>query len=111
MTPTRVPVKSKPPAGHWLVYSEAPSNVAIPAMSGSSGTDRMPDAATTNGAANCSPVAVSISHSQASSSNVIATTDVSSRTSRRRSSRSATKLRYASISGCVGMVSVHTQSC
>jgi hypothetical protein len=53
----------------------------------------MPEAATTNGAANTSPAAVSTAHSAASSSNVMATTSVLNRISRRRSSRSATKLR------------------
>ena len=71
----------------------------------------MPDAATTNGATKVSPSPVCSHHSAVSSSKVIAVTSVSKQMSRRRSSRSATKLRYASISGWAGMVSVHTHSC
>lgn len=85
--------------------------VSIAGIDGSNGTDRMPVVATTNGATNDSPVAVATSHSAVSSSNVIATTSVSKVMSRRRSRRSATKFRYASISGCAGMVSGHIHSC
>jgi len=80
-------------------------------MSGSNGTERIPDAATTNGVTICSLRSVSRCHCAASSSKVIATTPLSNRMSRRRSNRSATKLRYASISGWAGIVSVHTHSC
>ena len=111
MTPTRLPLRSTSSLGQRLVNSEVPAKVSIPAMSGSSGTERMPDAATTNGAANDSPASVFTVHVASSSSNVIATTLVLNRMSRRRSSRSATKLRYASISGWAGIVSVHTHSC
>nr|WP_230205016.1 carotenoid biosynthesis protein [Parafrankia elaeagni] len=57
------------------------------------GAERIPVAATTNGATNSSPAAVSTSHEASSSSNVIATALVSNRMPRRRSSRSATKFR------------------
>ena len=93
MTPTRLPVRSTSCLGQRLVNSEVPANVSMPGMSGSSGADRMPAAATTNGAANGSPASVSTVHSPASSSKVIETTLVLNRMSRRRSSRSATKLR------------------
>ena len=71
----------------------------------------MPEAATTKGATNVSPVPVCSVQVALSSSKVIAVTSVLKRMSRRRSSRSATKFRYASISGWAGMVSVQTQSC
>jgi hypothetical protein len=93
MTPTRFPVKSKPSLGQRLVNSDVPAKVATPGMSGSSGAERMPEAAITNGATKDSPVSVCTSHTAASSSNTIATTLVSNWMSRRRSSRSATKLR------------------
>ena len=71
----------------------------------------MPEAATTSGATKDCPAHVSINHSPASSSKVIATTSVLKDMSRRRSSRSVTKLRLASTSGWAGIVSVHTHSC
>jgi hypothetical protein len=99
MTPTRLPERSKPSLGQWPVNNDAPLKVSIPGKSGSSGTDRMPDAATTNRATIGSPAWVSTVHAAAASSKVIATTLVLKRISRRRSNLSATKLRYASISG------------
>ena len=50
MTPTRFPVRSKPSFGQRLVNNDVPAKPAIPGMSGSSGTDKIPEAATTNGA-------------------------------------------------------------
>jgi hypothetical protein len=97
--------------GQRLVYSEVPVKLAIPEMSGSSGADRIPEAATTNGATKDSPLSVRTTHAAASSSKVIATTLVLNAMSRRRSSRSATKFRYASISGWAGIDSVQTHSC
>ncbi len=93
MTPTRFPVRSKPSFGQRLVNSDVPVKVLIPGMSGSSGTDRMPDAATTKGAVNDSPAAVRSTQAAASSSKAIATTLVPNAMSRRRSSRSATKFK------------------
>ena len=93
MTPTRFPVRSKPSFGQRLVNSDVPAKPAIPGMSGSSGTDRMPEAATTNGAVKDSPASVRTSHVAVSSSKAIATTLVLNAISRRRSSRSATKFR------------------
>ena len=52
MTPTRFPVRSKPSFGQRLVNNDVPAKPAIPGMSGSSGADKMPVAATTNGALN-----------------------------------------------------------
>ncbi len=62
MTPTRLPVRSTSCLGQRLVNSDVPANVSIPAMSGSSGADRMPAAATTNGAVNDSPASVFTIH-------------------------------------------------
>ena len=93
MTPTRLPVRSNPARGQRLVNSDVPAKESMPAMPGSSGTDRMPEAATTNGATNRRPVSVSSVQTAASSSKVIASTVVPNVMSRRRSSRSATKFR------------------
>jgi len=111
MTPTRLPRRSTSPRGHLLVNSDVPVKLSIPGMSGSSGADRMPAAATTNGATKFSPASVLTTQFAAASSNVIATTVAPKLMSRRRSSLSATKFRYASISGWAGIVSVHTHSC
>ena len=74
MTPTRFPVRSKPSLGQRLVNNDVPAKPAIPGMSGSSGTDKIPEAATTNGAVNVSPASVCTDQTPAGSSNVIATT-------------------------------------
>ena len=74
MTPTRFPVRSKPSFGQRLVNNDVPAKPAIPGMSGSSGTDRIPEAATTNGAVKVSPASVCKVQIAACSSNVIATT-------------------------------------
>ncbi len=111
MTPTRLPARSNPALGQHAVNSDAPSKESMPGRSGSSGTERMPEAATTCEAVNRAPVSVSRCQHASSASKAMAVTRVSSRMSRRRSSLSATKFRYASISGWAGMVSVHTHSC
>ena len=50
MTPTRLPARSTPSFGQRLVNNDVPAKEAIPGMSGSSGADKIPVAATTNGA-------------------------------------------------------------
>ncbi|MGY4652399.1 hypothetical protein ACVWWN_006195 [Mycobacterium sp. URHB0021] len=79
----RLPDKPTFSFGQRLVYNEVPAKVSIPGMSGSSGTDRMPDAATTNRATNDPPPSVSTTHSAANASKVIATTLVSKVVSKR----------------------------
>ena len=74
MTPTRFPARSTPSFGQRLVNNDVPAKEAIPGMSGSSGADKIPDAATTNGAVKVSPASVCTVQSAACSSKVIATT-------------------------------------
>ena len=69
------------------VVNDVPPKEAIPGMSGSSGADKIPVAATTNGALKVSPASVRTVHSAACSSNVIAMTLVPNWMSRRRSRR------------------------
>ena len=66
-TPTRFPDRSTTPSGHLPVCSEVPVKRSIPGIEGSSGTERIPVAATTNGAATVAPPSVRTVHSAASS--------------------------------------------
>ena len=83
--PMRLPSSSTPSSGHKLVCTMVPAKVSIPGHDGVLGADNPPVAITAKRAVSCSPVSVSKVHVSASSSNVIATTPVERRMSRRRS--------------------------
>jgi hypothetical protein len=100
-TPTRLPVKSTPSAGQRPVWYHSPSKLSMLLKSGTRGVERLPAAMMQKGALTTSPRAVVRVQRLAAGSWTAETIRVSSCTSRRRSKRSATRLMYSRMTGCV----------